>query len=448
MKRLLFIAFLAALSLLVKAQVKPTNPEFKIEQTPYNKVWGFNKLDSTQWGYSGYSGWQKFFTAKTIQQKIDSLAASGTSIISGDLTESIGGLQFSAVRQVLGGTTDLQLSSGYGIPTTAQMSAWTAKQNAITTGTTAQYFRGDLSLATFPTIPTNTNQLTNGAGFTTNTGSVVSVGAGNGMTQTGFFTTDPVLNIVSHTGASGSIGTVNVISDAIGVDLGNTSITAFRGDYGNAAYTNMGKMYLNSSYYFLNNDFFQTYGGSIIPVIETIPTQYNLFPISSGGVFTALGLKQNTLTLTTTGTIGAATLIGSTLNIPQYSGGGGGYWQQLTGAIAPLTLTDEVRLSSTTDYGAYKLQMNGKIFIGDNSYATIFEQSSGDFSMKYDNDGSEPTQFYKYEWLTDVTNLSSVVKIIPRPSAPSSPSAGWIYVNSTDNHVYIYLNGAWRQMDN
>jgi hypothetical protein len=32
--------------------------------------------------------------------------------------------------------------------------------------------------------------------------------------------------------------------------------------------------------------------------------------------------KQNTLTLTTTGTSGAATLVGATLNIPQYSGGG------------------------------------------------------------------------------------------------------------------------------
>lgn len=35
----------------------------------------------------------------------------------------------------------------------ASASTWNAKQNAITTGTTAQYFRGDLSLATFPTIP-------------------------------------------------------------------------------------------------------------------------------------------------------------------------------------------------------------------------------------------------------------------------------------------------------
>ena len=33
---------------------------------------------------------------------------------------------------------------------------FSGKQNAITTGTTSQYFRGDLSLATFPTIPTVT----------------------------------------------------------------------------------------------------------------------------------------------------------------------------------------------------------------------------------------------------------------------------------------------------
>ena len=38
----------------------------------------------------------------------------------------------------------------------ASASTWNAKQNAITTGTTAQYFRGDLSLATFPTIPSVT----------------------------------------------------------------------------------------------------------------------------------------------------------------------------------------------------------------------------------------------------------------------------------------------------
>ena len=39
---------------------------------------------------------------------------------------------------------------------------------------------------------------------------------------------------------------------------------------------------------------------------------------------TGLNTKQDTITLTTAGTSGAATLIGATLNIPQYGGGSGG----------------------------------------------------------------------------------------------------------------------------
>jgi hypothetical protein len=49
---------------------------------------------------------------------------------------------------------------------------------------------------------------------------------------------------------------------------------------------------------------------------------------------TRFAAKQNNITLTTTGTSGAATLIGATLNIPQYSGGGGG-----TGTVTSVGLT-------------------------------------------------------------------------------------------------------------
>jgi hypothetical protein len=42
----------------------------------------------------------------------------------------------------------------------------------------------------------------------------------------------------------------------------------------------------------------------------------------SSADWTTFNSKQGALTLTTTGTSGAATLVGSTLNIPQYSGGG------------------------------------------------------------------------------------------------------------------------------
>jgi hypothetical protein len=46
-----------------------------------------------------------------------------------------------------------------------------------------------------------------------------------------------------------------------------------------------------------------------------------------------INTKQNTITLTTTGTSGAATLVGSTLNIPQYSSGGG------SGTVTSVALT-------------------------------------------------------------------------------------------------------------
>jgi hypothetical protein len=62
------------------------------------------------------------------------------------------------------------------------------------------------------------------------TGTVTSVTAGNGMTQSGTASVNPTLNIVSHAGSAGSIGTINVGTDAIGVNLGTTSTTACAGN--------------------------------------------------------------------------------------------------------------------------------------------------------------------------------------------------------------------------
>ena len=62
---------------------------------------------------------------------------------------------------------------------------------------------------------------------------------------------------------------------------------------------------------------------------------------------TQLNGKQQSLTLTTTGSSGAATLVSGTLNIPQYSGGGGGGSGTVT-SVAALTLgTTGTDLSST-----------------------------------------------------------------------------------------------------
>jgi hypothetical protein len=57
----------------------------------------------------------------------------------------------------------------------------------------------------------------------------------------------------------------------------------------------------------------------------------------------ALNAKQDTLTLTTTGTSGAATLVGATLNIPQYSGGGSS-----NPSVISLDITDGTVVTGTT----------------------------------------------------------------------------------------------------
>jgi hypothetical protein len=44
-------------------------------------------------------------------------------------------------------------------------------------------------------------------------------------------------------------------------------------------------------------------------------------------------------------------------------------------------------------------------------------------------------------------HIKDVLRLEPRSAAPGSPSEGDIYVNSTDHHIYCYLNGQWRQLD-
>ena len=52
-------------------------------------------------------------------------------------------------------------------------------------------------------------------------------------------------------------------------------------------------------------------------------TEFGYLNGVTSAIQTQLNAKQGSLTLTTTGSSGAATLVGDTLNIPQYSGGGG-----------------------------------------------------------------------------------------------------------------------------
>jgi hypothetical protein len=73
--------------------------------------------------------------------------------------------------------------------------------------------------------------------------------------------------------------------------------------------------------YYRGDKTFQTLDKTAVDLANVDNTSDANKPVSSA-TQTALNAKQDTLTLTTTGTSGAATLVGATLNIPQYSGGG------------------------------------------------------------------------------------------------------------------------------
>ena len=44
-------------------------------------------------------------------------------------------------------------------------------------------------------------------------------------------------------------------------------------------------------------------------------------------------------------------------------------------------------------------------------------------------------------------HISDVMRLEPRANVPTSPSEGDLYVNSTDHHIYCYLNGVWKPLD-
>ena len=79
---------------------------------------------------------------------------------------------------------------------------------------------------------------------------------------------------------------------------------------------------------------------------------------------TGLNTKQDTITLTTAGTSGAATLIGATLNIPQYGGGGGDSIGQLTGDVDTVLATSSTEIMPSTLKANLKTGSCGVTFDG------------------------------------------------------------------------------------
>jgi Major tropism determinant N-terminal domain/Phage tail repeat like len=171
---------------------------------------------------------------------------------------------------------------------TGLVSALAAKEPTITAGTTAQYYRGDKSFQTL-------DKTAVGLGNVDNTSDV-----------------NKPVSTATSTALAGK----------------EPSITAG-----------------TTSQYWRGDKSWQTLDKTAVGLGNVDNTSDASKPISTA-TSTALAGKQATLTLTTTGTSGAATLVGSTLNIPQYSGGGGG----LSRSINSISTNTTGAASASTDY--------------------------------------------------------------------------------------------------
>ena len=153
------------------------------------------------------------------------------------------------------------------------------------------------------------------------------------------------------------------------------------------------------------------------------------------GIRADLNGKQAALSLTTTGSSGAATLVGNTLNIPQYSGGGGS------------TVTN-LGLDST----------------GENFYGTLYDSTTWNNLSSFTNNGgtftvtsnkivgsggaNTTTQTLEYNYYTSLTNWRIGGKIKATATVDGfglgqrSQYGAVAKFNAQNGYLYLYGNGS------
>jgi len=149
-------------------------------------------------------------------------------------------------------------------------------------------------------------------------------------------------------------------------------------------------------------------------------------PISTA-TQTALDAKQGDITLTTTGTSGAATLIGDTLNIPQYSAGGGGGIAAVVDDTTP-QLGGDLDLNTYDVTGTGNINITGTVtsndFVGDLNGAVRFgaKNESGATLLKG-----------KVVSITGVSGNETLVDLADSDNATARPAFGLVYADANNN---------------
>jgi len=247
------------------------------------------------------------------------------------------------------GTLALSFATGYSLPTTASQTTWdTAYTNRITSLTTTGSSGASTLVSNTLNIPTYTLSGLGGQPLATNLTSLAGLSYVSTsfvkMTASGTFTLDTntyylASNPSGFTSNVGTVTSVGLSSVTSGVTIGSTPVTTSGTiTIAIATATSLQNGLLSSTDWSTFNNKANALSGTINTIaywdsattiaslaVATYPSLTELSYVKgvTSAIQTQLNAKQGTLTLTTTGTSGAATLVGNTLNIPQYSGGGG-----------------------------------------------------------------------------------------------------------------------------
>ena len=260
---------------------------------------------------------------------------------------------------------------------TLTQTALNAKEPTVTAGTTAQYYRGDKTFQTLnqDAVPDGTTnkaytatEKTKLAAITgtntgdqtiTLTGDVTGSGTGSfattiaaGVIVNADVNTSAAVALTKLAATTASRALVSDVSGFITPATTTSTEIGYVNGVTSAIQTQLNAKQATGNYITaLTGDITATGPGSVASTLATVnsnvgtfgtATQVPTYTVNAKGLITAsantsiqiaesqvtnlvsdLAAKQGTITLTTTGTSGAATLIANTLNIPNYAGGGG-----------------------------------------------------------------------------------------------------------------------------
>jgi hypothetical protein len=184
--------------------------------------------------------------------------------------------------------------------------------------------------------------------------------------------------------------------------------------------------------------------------------------------------NQNPISLSTTGTSGAATLVGNNLNIPNYSTASGvTTFNTLSGAVTisggtNITLSnvsqnveiicniaagDGLNLTGATL--STNLKANGGLVISSGAVTLDLSASTITGTLAVGDGGTGVTSATTYDvlvgrnsaWVGSSTFDGAIqLPIGTTAQRPSSPVAGMIRYNSTNALVEIYIDGQWKSL--